>query len=126
MRPRGRAHLRARPPGRPARERCHRGGRRVLAGWAAYSALVVGQVVRANLNRSLRYPVLKLPPNPYLLGGAIITIVIQFLIPYIPLAAEAFDATPLDVYDWLIVAIIAVIPAVVAEVARRSGRVWVA
>ncbi|HYM85056.1 MAG TPA: HAD-IC family P-type ATPase, partial [Candidatus Dormibacteraeota bacterium] len=96
------------------------------ARWVAYTALVVGQVVRANLNRSLRYPVLKLPPNRYLLGGAIVTIVVQLLIPYIPLAAEAFDASPLDIYDWLVVAVIAVIPAVVAEITRRSGRTWVA
>lgn len=96
------------------------------ARWVAYSALVVGQVVRANLNRSIRYPVLKLPPNRYLVGGAIATTVAQFLIPYVPVMADAFRATPLDALDWLIVAIVAVIPAVIAEIVRRSGRVWVA
>ncbi len=96
------------------------------ARWLAYSGLVIGQAVRANLNRSIRYPVLKLRPNGYLLGGAIVTIAVQFLIPYVPVAADAFQATILDATDWLIVAVIAVIPAIVAEIVRRAGRVWVA
>ena len=87
---------------------------------------MVGQAVRANLNRSIRYPVLKLPPNGYLLGGALVTIVVQFLIPHVPATADAFEATVLDATDWLIVAVIAVIPAVIAEIVRRAGRVWVA
>lgn len=96
------------------------------ARWLAYSGLVIGQAVRANLNRSIRYPVLKLPPNRYLLGGALVTIAVQVLIPYVPATADAFQATVLDATDWLIVAIVAVIPAVIAEAVRRTGRVWVA
>ncbi len=96
------------------------------ARWVAYSCLVVGQAVRANLNRSLRYPVTRLPPNWYLLWGAVATVVVQAAIPFIPVAAEAFDASPLGATDWLVVAVVAVAPAVVAEVARRTGRAWVA
>jgi Ca2+-transporting ATPase len=96
------------------------------ARWVAYSCLVIGQVVRANLNRSLRYPVTKLPPNRYLLWGAVATIVVQVAIPYVPLTAEAFDATVLLPSEWLIVAVVAVIPAVIAEAVRRAGRTWVA
>ncbi len=102
------------------------GGGFAHARWVAYSCLVVGQVVRANLNRSIRYPVTRLPPNRYLLWGAAATIAVQAAIPYVPLAAEAFDATALGVADWLVIAVVAVIPAVAAEAARRSGRVWVA
>jgi hypothetical protein len=41
--------------------------------------------------------------------------------------AEAFRATPLDLSDWLIVAIIALVPAAVAELIRATtGREWVA
>jgi magnesium-transporting ATPase (P-type) len=41
------------------------------ARWLAYTALVVGQVVRANANRSLSFPVLLRRPNPLLLLGGV-------------------------------------------------------
>ena len=97
------------------------------ARWLAYSALVAGQAVRANANRSLRLPVLGLPPNPLLLTGGVITIVIQFLIPYVPPVADAFRATVLDLSDWGLVAIVALLPALVAEFVRGVlHRRWVA
>ncbi len=97
------------------------------ARWLAYSALVVGQVVRANANRSLRSPVLLRRPNTLLLVGGILCIVVQVLIPYVPALADAFSATPLDAFDWLLVAVIALIPAVVAEAYRAlRHEVWVA
>jgi Ca2+-transporting ATPase len=43
-------------------------------------------------------------------------------IPVVPPVAEAFRATPLDTVEWLLVAIIALTPAVVAESIRRLGR----
>ncbi len=97
------------------------------ARWLAYTALVVGQVVRANANRSLAYPVLRRRPNKLLLIGAVVCIVIQIAIPFVPALADAFQATPLDAVDWLLVAAIALAPAIVAEVIRAvSHRVWVA
>ena len=42
--------------------------------WLAYTALVIGQVVRANANRSLAYPVLLRRPNMLLLAGGIVCI----------------------------------------------------
>jgi Ca2+-transporting ATPase len=96
------------------------------ARWVAYTALVVGQAVRANMNRSLRYPVTKLPPNLYLLVGAAVTIIIQVAIPYLPAIAGVFHASPLGAVDWLVVAIVAILPAAAAEIIRRTGRVWVA
>ncbi len=49
--------------------------------------------------------------------------------PYVPVLAEAFRASPLDLSDWLLVAIVAIIPAATAEIVRARGggrAVWVA
>jgi Ca2+-transporting ATPase len=97
------------------------------ARWLAYSALVCGQVVRAFANRSLRTSVFRIGPNAVLIAGALAVVAIQLAIPFIPGVAQAFRATPLALDDWLIVAVVALAPAVVAEVVRRAGHgVWVA
>ena len=97
------------------------------ARWLAYTALVIGQVVRANANRSLAYPVLLRRPNPLLLGGGLACVAIQIAIPFVPAVAGAFEATPLDAFDWLLVAIVAFFPALVAECYRAvRHRPWVA
>ena len=97
------------------------------ARWLAYTALVMGQVVRANANRSLSYPVLLRRPNPLLLVGGVVCVVVQIAIPSVPPLQSAFQATPLDAFDWLLVAIVALTPAAVAEVYRAiRHRPWVA
>ncbi len=94
--------------------------------WLAYTSLVVAQVVRAYANRSLDRPVTTLRPNGLLAGAVAIVLLAQVAIPYVPVLADAFRATPLDATDWVFVAIIALAPALVAEVIRRTtGRVWV-
>jgi Ca2+-transporting ATPase len=94
--------------------------------WLAYTALVVGQVVRAYANRSLTVPVWRLPRNGVLLVAAILVIVVQAAIPVVPALADAFRATPLDAGDWVLVAIVALAPAAVAHVLRSTGREWIA
>ena len=95
--------------------------------WLAYTALVCGQVVRAYANRSLRIPVIRIGRNGVLLGGAILVLVIQAAIPFIPAVRYAFRASPLDLEEWLLVAIVALVPAIAAELIRSRGRtVWVA
>ena len=95
--------------------------------WLAYSSLVIAQVVRAYMNRSLSRPVLTLRPNGFLLGACLLVVGIQAVIPMVPPLAIAFHATPLDAVDWAIVAAIAFAPAIVAEVIRgTTGRTWVA
>jgi len=97
------------------------------ARWLAYTALVVGQVIRANANRSLSYPVLLRRPNALLLAGGVMCVVMQIAIPFVPPLQEAFQATPLDAFDWLLVGIVALTPALVAEVYRAvRHRPWVA
>ena len=99
------------------------------AAWLAYTALVVGQCVRAYWNRSVREPVHRLGRNGFLLGACVAAVAIQAAIPYVPALSNAFRATPLDLIDWLLVAVIAVAPALVAEMARLRGRgqrIWVA
>jgi Ca2+-transporting ATPase len=97
------------------------------ARWLAYTSLVCAQAVRANANRSVREPIHRLPPNPFLLLMAVAVVAIQAAIPSIPFLAEAFHATPLDASDWVIVFVIALVPAVIAETVRTvTGRTWVA
>mgnify|MGYP003693576231 CR=1 FL=1 len=70
------------------------------------------------------------PPGPELVpagGRRERRALIQAAIPYVPVLAEAFRATPLDPSDWAIVAVIALIPALLAETVRTvTGRTWVA
>jgi Ca2+-transporting ATPase len=97
------------------------------ARWLAYTALVMGQVVRANANRSLSYPVLLRRPNPLLLVGGVVCVAVQIVIPFVSPLQSAFQATPLDAFDWLLVAIVALTPAAIAEVYRAvRHRPWVA
>ena len=95
--------------------------------WLAFSSLVIGQAVRANGNRSLTRPVTSLRPNLLLAGAAVIVVLVQLAIPYVPPLADAFRATTLDSNDLLLIAIIALTPALVAEVIRRvTSWEWVA
>ena len=97
------------------------------ARWLAYTSLVCAQAVRANANRSVREPIHRLPMNWFLLAAGIVVILIQAAIPFVPLLAEAFHATPLDASDWAVVVVIALAPAILAEVVRTvTKRTWVA
>ena len=107
----------------------YHGGGFEHAAWLAYTALVVGQCVRAYWNRSVREPIHRLGRNGLLLGACIAAVAIQAVIPYVPPLADAFRATTLDVSDWILVSVIAFVPAVTAEVARirAAGKmVWIA
>jgi P-type Ca2+ transporter type 2C len=99
------------------------------AAWLAYTILVVGQCVRAYANRSVRTPIHRLRRNGFLLGACLVAVGVQALIPYVPFLADAFHATPLDATEWVIVAVVAFLPALVAEVIRSRGHgdvAWVA
>jgi Ca2+-transporting ATPase len=95
--------------------------------WLAYTALVCAQAVRAYANRSLTVPLHRLTWNRLLLAACIVVVVIQVAMPYVPALADAFRAQTLGPVDWLLVALIALGPALVAQVIRaRGGRTWVA
>jgi P-type Ca2+ transporter type 2C len=96
------------------------------ARWMAYTALVVGQAVRAYANRSLTLPVWRLPMNGFLLLACLVTLVVQAVIPYLPPVASAFHATPLDAGEWLVVLAVAFLPATAVQLVRatRDGE-WV-
>jgi magnesium-transporting ATPase (P-type) len=95
--------------------------------WLAYTALVCAQAVRAYSNRSLTAPLHRLSWNGFLLLAAIATVAIQIAMPYVPALADAFRARPLEAHEWLLVALIALGPALVAQLARARGRrIWVA
>ena len=95
--------------------------------WLAYTALVCAQAVRAYANRSLTVPLHRLTWNRLLLAACIVVVVIQVAMPYVPALADAFRAQALGPVDWALVALIALGPALVAQVIRaRGGRTWVA
>jgi Ca2+-transporting ATPase len=99
------------------------------ARWVAFTALVVGQALRAYANRSLTLPIHRLPANVLLLAACSLVVVIQLVLPYLPPLATAFHATPLTLLEWGLVAVVGIVPAVVAQTVRtlRPGRVsWVA
>ncbi|HEY4633662.1 MAG TPA: cation-transporting P-type ATPase [Candidatus Limnocylindrales bacterium] len=95
--------------------------------WLAFNALVFGQLVRAYANRSLDHPVSGLSMNRFLLVACLVMGVIQLSIPYIAPLADTFRASPLDSTELALIAVIAVVPAIAADVIRRLTRtVWVA
>jgi Ca2+-transporting ATPase len=96
--------------------------------WIAYTALVIGQVVRAYANRSLTGPIRRLPTNWLLAVAALLVVAAQLAIPLIPPLADAFHASPLSGGEWLVVALIAFAPALLSEVTRtlRPARTWIA
>jgi Ca2+-transporting ATPase len=96
------------------------------AAWLAFTTLVVAQLIRANANRSLRASLFRIQPNGVLLVMAVTWVVLQAAIPYIPELADAFQAMPLSMMEWLLVAVIGLAPAVLAEIMRRRGYRWVA
>ena len=66
-------------------------------------------------------------PNGLLLAGGIFCVAVQVAIPFVPAIRDAFQATQLDASDWLLVAVIALAPAVFAELYRAiRHRPWVA
>jgi magnesium-transporting ATPase (P-type) len=96
--------------------------------WLAFTALVLGQVIRGYANRSLRTPVHRLPRNGFLGAAIALVILVQVLIPVVPALADAFRATPLAAEEWLLVALVGLSPAVLAEGIRtaRPGTPWIA
>ena len=98
------------------------------ARWLAYTVLVVGQAVRAYANRSLMRPLHRLGVNWFLGAACLAVIAVQVAIPIIPFLADAFRAVPLGVFEWLIVAAVAIAPALLAELlrSRQPRGVWIA
>ena len=94
--------------------------------WVAFTALAIGQVIRAYANRSLTVPVQRLPLNGFLALAVLVVIVTQAAIPYVPALADAFRASPLSPQEWAVVAFVALAPAVLAQVMRAFGRRWIA
>jgi len=97
------------------------------ARWLAFNALVFGQLVRAYANRSLVHPIHTLARNGFLVVAVVVAAGVQIAIPYVSPLAEAFRATPLDWLDVTLVGLVAIVPAIVAEVIRTARRsLWVA
>jgi Ca2+-transporting ATPase len=97
------------------------------ARWLAFNTLVFGQLVRAYENRSLEHPVTSLSPNRFLAGACVVVVLVQLAIPFVPPLADAFRAASLSAVEVGLVVLVAVAPAIVAEVVRRvRPGIWVA
>jgi len=95
--------------------------------WLAYTALVCAQAVRAYANRSLTEPITRLSRNGFLLVACLAVVAIQVAMPLVPALADAFRAQQLGALDWVVVAVVALAPAVIAQVVRAAtGRTWIA
>lgn len=95
--------------------------------WLAYTALVCSQAVRAYANRSLTAPLHRLSRNGFLLAASLIVIGVQVAMPFVPALADAFRAQPLGVLEWALVGVVALAPALLAQVVRGAwGRPWIA
>jgi Ca2+-transporting ATPase len=94
--------------------------------WLAYTALVLGQLVRAYANRSVSLSVFSLRTNGFLAIACLVAVAIQVAIPFVPPLADAFRASVLDAEEWILVFGIALLPAAAAELIRRTGHDWVA
>lgn len=95
--------------------------------WVAFTTLVLAQAVRANANRSLGRPSWTLLPNPVIAALAIVAVTVQVLIPFVPMLADAFRATPLVPAEWLLALVVATAPWLVAEALRARARIaWIA
>ena len=90
--------------------------------WLAYTALACAQAVRAYGNRSLTEPLYRLSWNGVLLAAAVFTVAVQVAMPYVPVLADAFRAQTLSSFEWVLVAVVALGPALVAQVLRARGR----
>ena len=67
------------------------------------------------------------PATRLLLIACVLVVVVQATIPFVPPLADAFRAVPLSAPDWLLVAAVALAPAVVAQLVRARRRTtWVA
>ena len=97
------------------------GGDAGPARWVAFTALVFGQLVRAYANRSLIHSLRGLPANGFLAIACLVGGLVHLAIPYVPPLAEAFRATPLDGLELALVALIEIVPAVVAETVRSAS-----
>ena len=94
------------------------------ARWVTFTALVIGQVVRAYANRSLTVPVHRLSTNEFL-AIAVVAIALQIAIPFIPALADAFRATPLTSIEWAVVVAVALTRRSSRRL-RSTGRRWIA
>jgi Ca2+-transporting ATPase len=104
-----------------------RGGDFEHARWLAFTVLAIGQAVRAYANRSLGTPVLRLSRNTFLLLACLVVVLAQVALPYVPQLALAFHASPLSAGEWALVALLALMPAAIAEAVRLGRRdEWVA
>jgi len=94
----------------------------ITAETMAFVTLVMSELLRAYTSRSERYPLLKLGifTNKYMQYAVGFSMILLFLVVYIPVPAvhEIFNTTPLTFEEWLAIAPLMLLPAVVAEIQK--------
>ncbi len=94
----------------------------ITAETMAFVTLVMSELLRAYTSRSERYPLLKLGifTNKYMQYAVGFSMILLFLVVYIPVPTvhEIFNTTPLTFEEWLAIAPLMLLPAVVAEIQK--------
>ncbi len=104
----------------------------ITAETMAFVTLVLSELFRAYTSRSERYPLFKLGlfTNKYMQYAVAFSAFLLLFVVYIPVPAvrDIFNTTPLTFQEWLVMAPLILLPAVVAEIqkaivyrAERSG-----
>jgi Ca2+-transporting ATPase len=88
---------------------------------AAYAQLAYSFACRS---QHYTMPELGLFSNPYLFGAIAISALLQFSAVMIPGAHHVFESQPLSPQDWLLVALLALTPVTIIEVAKLLLAGW--
>ena len=91
-----------------------------LARTAAFSVLVFAQLIWALAARSLRLTFWQLPlfGNVTILAAVFFTGLLQVAVLYLPGCKTLFEAVPLNMEQWLVIAILSLIPVTIIELTK--------
>ncbi|MBP7687757.1 MAG: cation-translocating P-type ATPase [Thermoflexales bacterium] len=96
----------------------------VLAQTLAFVTLALAELPIAYTTRSERYPLFKLGvlSNKWMQRAVGLSIVLTLAVVYVPFLNDPFNTMPLSLEHWAIIAPLALIPAIVAEVSKYFVR----
>ncbi len=99
-------------------------GHREVAQTMAFLTLATSELFRAYTSRSERYPLLRIGlfSNRYMQFAVGISLVLLLATVYLPFLRPVFDTVSLDANQWLVMAPLTLIPAVVAEINKAILR----
>jgi Ca2+-transporting ATPase len=80
----------------------------------------LAQVFRAVSSRSEHYPILKvgLFSNKWMNLAVATSVIVIFLVVYVPFLNQPFDTIPLTINQWALVLPLALMPSIIGEVSK--------